>query len=105
MPASGDPGDQRPFADRLDHERDSDVVKIDWVDDPWTHGAFQLPQPGQEPMLHDGYFQFQTVLDRAADRGVYLAGDSVSWYGGWIEGALQRASMRLARPPGARAGL
>jgi tryptophan 2-monooxygenase len=40
-------------------------------------------------MLHDGYFQFQTVLNSTADRGVYLAGDSVSWYGGWIEGALQ----------------
>jgi tryptophan 2-monooxygenase len=68
---------------------DGDIVKIDWVGDPWIHGAFQLPQPGQEPMLQDGYFQFQTALNPTSDRGVYLAGDSISWYGGWIEGALQ----------------
>jgi tryptophan 2-monooxygenase len=40
-------------------------------------------------MLQDGYFQFQTALNPTSDRGVYLAGDSISWYGGWIEGALQ----------------
>ena len=39
--------------------------------------------------LQAAYFQFQTCLRGAEDTGVYLAGDSVSWSGGWVEGALQ----------------
>ena len=66
-----------------------DIIKIDWEDEPFYYGAFKLQYPGQEPNIQAAYFQFLTVLDSTADRGVYLAGDSVSWSGGWTEGALQ----------------
>ena len=53
------------------------------------YGAFKLNYPGQEPILQAAYYPFLTVNKASADRGVYIAGDSVSWSGGWTEGALQ----------------
>lgn len=68
---------------------DDEIVAIDWQSSDHYFGAFRLNQPGDEPHLHQAYYQFLDVLTPAADRGVYLAGDSVSWAGGWTEGALQ----------------
>ncbi len=39
--------------------------------------------------MQAAYYQFLTATQGASDRGVYLAGDSVSWSGGWTEGAFQ----------------
>ncbi len=65
-----------------------EIVTISWEQTPHYHGAFRLAYPGQ--------YRDQVILSRqnqAADpawnRGVYLAGDSVSFCGGWLEGALQ----------------
>lgn len=66
-----------------------EILNIDWQATDYHHGAFKLQYPGQEQNSHDLYYQFLSVLNQATDRGVYLAGDSVSWSGGWIEGALQ----------------
>jgi tryptophan 2-monooxygenase len=66
-----------------------EILTIDWQATDYHYGAFKLQYPGQEQSAHDLYYQFLTVLNPAADRGVYLAGDSVSWSGGWLEGALQ----------------
>ena len=60
-----------------------------WQNTPFQNGAIKLNYPGQEVYCHDAYFQFQSVLNAKTDSGVYLAGDAVSWSGGWIEGALQ----------------
>jgi monoamine oxidase len=63
-------------------------ISISWEQAPNFHGAFKLNHPGQ-------YADQMVLLDqnRAADpdwnSGVYLAGDSVSFSGGWVEGALQ----------------
>lgn len=65
------------------------VRNIDWQLEPYYYGAFKLNQPGQDVYNQAMYYQFMSVLDRDADSGVYIAGDSVSWSGGWIEGALQ----------------
>lgn len=65
-----------------------EILNIDWQATDYCHGAFKLQYPGQEQNAHDLYYQFLSVLNPAVDRGVYLAGDSVSWSGGWIEGAL-----------------
>jgi tryptophan 2-monooxygenase len=67
------------------------IYSIDWQEQPHYFGAYSLGYPGQGPLAHAAYFQFQTVLDKEKDRGVYLAGDGVSWAGGWTEGALQTA--------------
>ncbi len=66
-----------------------EILTIDWQTTRHHYGAFKLHYPGQESHAHALYYQFLSVLDPAHDRGVYLAGDSVSWSGGWIEGALQ----------------
>lgn len=68
---------------------DDQILKIDWVAEPNYYGAFQLPQPGQEPLIRAAFYQYLTANDPALDRGVYLAGDGISWQGGWIEGALR----------------
>ena len=68
-----------------------EIVTVDWHNEPDFFGAFKLNQPGQEADCAAAYWQFRDCLDAAGDRGVYLAGDSVSWHGGWVEGALQTA--------------
>jgi tryptophan 2-monooxygenase len=82
-----------------------EILCIDWQTTEPAYGAFKLQGPGQEAQAHAAYYQFLSVLDPARDRGVYLAGDSVSWAGGWIEGALEtgiNAACAAARRIGAR---
>jgi tryptophan 2-monooxygenase len=69
----------------------AEVFNIDWQSEPYFYGAFKLNLPGQEPGLQAAYYQFMDVLTPATDKGVYLAGDGVSYSGGWTEGALQTA--------------
>lgn len=57
---------------------------IDWQDETSFYGAFKLNYPGQDPMNQTLYYQFLN-----SENGIYLAGDSVGWCGGWIEGGLQ----------------
>ncbi|MFT5683208.1 MAG: tryptophan 2-monooxygenase [Myxococcota bacterium] len=73
------------FAAELDPVN-GEVLNVDWEQEPYQYGAFKLNQPGQEPACQSVYFQFL-----AAKKGsrVFLAGDSVSWFGGWTEGALE----------------
>ena len=67
---------------------DNEVIAIDWEATDYYHGAFKLAQAGQEPDVQAAYYQFLDVLT-PNDTGIYLAGDSMSWAGGWVEGALQ----------------
>jgi tryptophan 2-monooxygenase len=62
------------------------VQLIDWQDQQQFYGAFKLNYPGQDAMNQTLYSQFLTSRN-----GIFLAGDSVGWCGGWIEGALQTA--------------
>jgi len=57
---------------------------IDWQDQAQYYGAFKLNYPGQDYYNQSLYYQFTKSTNN-----VYLAGDSISWSGGWIEGALQ----------------
>ena len=57
---------------------------VDWQDQRQFYGAFKLNYPGQDPLNQSLYYQFLS-----SPNGIYLAGDSVGWCGGWIEGALQ----------------
>jgi tryptophan 2-monooxygenase len=93
----------RKFAENLIPMND-EVLAIDWQTEPYYYGAFTLNDPGQEVCNHAVYYQFLSALDQEADRGVYLAGDGVSWSGGWIEGALHtgiNAACSAARRIGA----
>ncbi len=77
------------FAAYLEPEADQ-ILMVDWQAEPNYYGAFKLNLPGQDADLQAAYFQFQTA-GTSLDTGVYLAGDGVSWTGGWTEGALQTA--------------
>lgn len=66
-----------------------EVLNVDWQAEEYYFGGYKLQNPGQEPYIRSANYQFLDVLNSAVDIGVYLAGDSVSWSGGWTEGALQ----------------
>ncbi len=59
------------------------VQIIDWQNESNYYGAFKLNYPGQEQDNQAAFFQYQT-----STQGIILAGDSVSWAGGWLEGAM-----------------
>jgi len=77
------------FKDKDGKDKD-DILCIDWQAEDYYYGAFKLQYPGQEPNIQAAYYQFLSALD-SRDRGVYLAGDSISWAGGWTEGAIHTA--------------
>lgn len=64
-----------------------EVLNIDWVNVKYQNGAFKLSVPGNDHYQQTLYYQFQSCLSKH-DKGVYLAGDGISWSGGWVEGAL-----------------
>lgn len=74
------------FAEHLEPV-DGEILNVDWQLEDFYYGAFKLQLPRQEADLRNAYYQFQSV-DRGPNTGVFLAGDSVSWAGGWTEGAL-----------------
>lgn len=67
----------------------NEILNVDWQAEPYYYGGYKLQCPGQEPYIRAANYQFLDVLNPSADIGIYLAGDSVSWSGGWTEGALQ----------------
>ena len=60
------------------------TTMIDWQEEMNYYGAFKLNYPGQDPLNQSLYYQFLQ-----SPNGIYLAGDSVGWCGGWIEGGFQ----------------
>ena len=64
------------------------VTFIDWDNEFGYFGAFKLDRPGQETFVQQAFYQFQQCKSATADPHLYIANDSVSWNGGWIEGAL-----------------
>lgn len=75
------------FAARLD-PLGGEILHIDWETEPYFNGGFKLDYPGQDASTQAAYYQYLSVLDPATDRGIYLAGESVAWQGGWTESAL-----------------
>jgi len=74
-------------ADRF-RDQVEETITISWEKTPHYHGAFKLNYPGQYTD-QVALFEQNRAADHAWDHGVYLAGDSVSFSGGWVEGALQ----------------
>ncbi|MCX4767689.1 FAD-dependent oxidoreductase [Streptomyces sp. NBC_01275] len=65
-----------------------DPVTISWEDDPNFMGAFSDNLPGHYRYQERLYTHFMQDGFDPAHRGIYLAGDDVSWTGGWAEGAV-----------------
>ena len=64
-----------------------ETVSFAWQEARGYHGAFKLTYPGQ--------YEYQQALFRQPfyprpprHNGVFLAGETTSWAGGWVEGAL-----------------
>ena len=65
-----------------------DPITVSWEDDPNFMGAFSDNLPGHYRYQERLYSHFMQDGMDAAHRGIYLAGDGVSWTGGWADGAV-----------------
>ena len=65
------------------------VQMVDWDLEPYQFGAFKLNHPGDDGLSRELFFQFRSCARPETDKFVYLAGDSASYNGGWVEGAVQ----------------
>lgn len=79
-----------PDVDIASHIR-GDPVTVSWESDPNFLGAFKGALPGHYRYNRRMYCHFMQDKLPAAERGVFLAGDDVSWTPGWVEGAVQTA--------------
>ncbi|KPW74697.1 tryptophan 2-monooxygenase, partial [Pseudomonas cannabina] len=75
----------------VDGDYERYVLHHDWLTDPHSAGAFKLNYPGEDVYSQRLFFQPMTANSPNKDTGLYLAGCSCSFAGGWIEGAVQTA--------------
>ena len=68
-----------------------DPVAVSWETDPNFLGAFKGALPGHYRYNHRMYGHFMQRDLAPEYRGLFLAGDDVSWTPGWAEGAVQTA--------------
>ena len=83
-------GEIYPGVDIRKHITGSPVT-VSWEDEPWFLGAFKANLPGHyryQRRLFTHFMQDRLPEDR---RGLFLAGDDISWTAGWAEGAVQTA--------------
>jgi len=64
---------------------------ISWEADPHFLGAFKGAMPGHYRYNRRMYTHFIQSEMPARQRGIFIAGDDVSWTPGWAEGAVQTA--------------
>ncbi|WP_272951416.1 FAD-dependent oxidoreductase [Agrobacterium vitis] len=70
---------------------DANVVQHDWLTDQNAGGAFKLNRRGEDVYSQRLFFQPFGVMNGLNDKGLYLAGCSCSFTGGWADGAIQTA--------------
>ncbi len=66
-------------------------ITISWEDDENFLGAFKGALPGHYRYNRRMYTHFYQRDMAPAQRGIFIAGDDVSWTPGWAEGAVQTA--------------
>jgi tryptophan 2-monooxygenase len=66
-------------------------VTISWEREPWFMGAFKANLPGHYRYQRRLFCHFMQDALAPEHRGIFLAGDDVSWTAGWAEGAVQTA--------------
>lgn len=66
-------------------------ITVSWEADPNFLGAFKGALPGHYRYNHRMYGHFLHRSSTPEQRGIFLAGDDVSWTPGWAEGAVQTA--------------
>ncbi|RDJ97794.1 tryptophan 2-monooxygenase [Paraburkholderia lacunae] len=73
----------------IDGDYETYVKIVDWDLQRGYYGAFKLNFADGDAQSQQLFFQFQDCREPQTDPFVYLAGDSCSFTGGWVEGALQ----------------
>ncbi|HTJ91125.1 MAG TPA: NAD(P)/FAD-dependent oxidoreductase [Acidocella sp.] len=68
-----------------------DPITVSWENDPGFLGAFKGALPGHYRYNRRMFCQFMQESLPPAERGIFLAGDDISWTPGWVEGAVQTA--------------
>lgn len=68
-----------------------DPISVSWEADPHFLGAFKGALPGHYRYNHRMYSHFMQDGFAATERGIFLAGDDVSFTPAWVEGAVQTA--------------
>lgn len=68
-----------------------DPITISWEADPYFLGAFKGALPGHYRYNQRMYGHFMQDALPAAERGIFLAGDDISFTPAWVEGAVQTA--------------
>lgn len=68
-----------------------DPITVSWESDPNFLGAFKGAHPGHYRYNHRMYTHFMQETLPPIERGIFLAGDDVSWTPAWVEGAVQTA--------------
>ncbi|MFD6097150.1 flavin monoamine oxidase family protein [Nocardiopsis flavescens] len=68
-----------------------DPVTVSWEDEPYFMGAFKANLPGHYRYQRRLFTHFAQDALAEEYRGLFLAGDDVSWTAGWAEGAVQTA--------------
>lgn len=66
-----------------------DPITISWEADPHFLGAFKGALPGHYRYNQRMYAHFMQQAMPAEQRGMFIAGDDVSWTPAWVEGAVQ----------------
>jgi tryptophan 2-monooxygenase len=64
-------------------------ITISWEADPYFLGAFKGALPGHYRYNHRMYGHFMQDKLPVAERGIFIAGDDVSFTPAWVEGAVQ----------------
>ena len=66
-----------------------DPISVSWEADPHFLGAFKGALPGHYRYNHRMYSHFMQEGFAPAERGIFIAGDDVSFTPAWVEGAVQ----------------
>jgi len=79
-----------PDLDIAGHIR-GDPITVSWEADPNFLGAFKGALPGHYRYNHRMFGHFMQQNMPPEQRGLFIAGDGVSWTPAWVEGAVQTA--------------
>jgi lysine 2-monooxygenase len=66
-------------------------LTVSWETEPYFMGAFKANLPGQYRYQRRLYTHFMQDGLPESQRGLFLAGDDISWTAGWAEGAVTTA--------------
>ena len=66
-----------------------DPICVSWEADPYFLGAFKGALPGHYRYNQRMYAHFMQDAFPAEHKGLFIAGDDVSWTPAWVEGAVQ----------------